>query len=1163
LLLWFSSVSYATRIIDESFEGTGYQLSGYWSEQIGSGNSLDKNYPIEEDTNGAMPSGAGTECLRLYNPGTTTDNKASTTGTTNYSVGVGRWFIKVNSFSFSSPASGDYAPIASLYDGSALVSSRVLIYYNGTNYDFRLRYYSGSLKTDTQGYVFSFNTWYRHEMKLDYTNKVLYYKIYDLSGTELFSRTISLSNPRYVAQIHCSIANNPAKTLTAEILFDLVVLDDDTFPIGTESEPTSVGIMTLRPNGAGTYSEFSKYPNSGEANWQDVDETTPDDDTTYVYATAPTVLKRDTYAFQDPTNFYNKKILGIRVYARARQSGSPQNFVHDVDGESLKFNAIISGTLYASFTDDELEFKPGYEYQEFKWEMTKSIATGKPWTWNEIMSAEFGPRIAAYEVGGTIRVTQVYVEVITGSYNHRYPISCPVFGGITNNKIKVFTKSSRPVYVGNKNSYVKVRYSEYSDLSNYTDTSAVQVSSSTDWTNIFSITGLEPNKTYYFDVLVSPDGSSNWVSLHDLFSMSYYPSSKTAPTPDTDVDFNVFVYNDPHNTSGFCLNSALSSSPAFIINEGDIVNNVNSTSYDLTLKRARRGYEHLWACSQKLIENFWHKMPVFRVWDDHDYYANDADKTATYKDASKQAFKEYMPHPDFPTENSDGQYGIWTKFKWGNAEFFLWDLRYRRDPDGTAHGDMMDGTGNGAGSGSGHDQRDYMISAINNSTAKWKIVLSSVPWNIDESHGGEAWGDYDTYDDQINYLRNNITASNVIFITGDKHACGIDNGTHSKFPEMMVAPAGPASGATPTASAWSEGIRYQGASPYGPYYGVIEVRSNYVTLKVYHEDGTLQLSYQVNVSGAITAEVTFGSTLSDTDIGYMSANVALGADSVSSSILTGNLTTYSDLSLPLSTTISLLGGQVAESALSLSSTINYITDRNLYLYSILNLPVTVSSTGLGALISYPVLSLSSDVLSSGSAALVTSSFLSFSSSIVSTLDRFWITASSLSLPIVSSISNSGVYTGNPLLSFDITSSFIGDRFLLRYSDLTFSSSISSSGSSMLTSSALLNLPISSLYQTNFIGNLIEALLSLTSNSDITIYRYLYVYPVISYTSSASVSGTSTINTLSSLILQLSLQSLSTALADFQASLLFQMIAYDIENIPITFKPFWLMPQEVL
>ena len=197
----------------------------------------------------------------------------------------------------------------------------------------------------------------------------------------------------------------------------------------------------------------------------------------------------------------------------------------------------------------------------------------------------------------------------------------------------------------------------------------------------------------------------------------------------------------------------------------------------------------------------------------------------------------------------------------------------------------------------------------------------------------------------------------------------------------------------------------------------------------------------------------------------------------------------------------------------------------------------------------------------------------------------------ISFPVTVSDTNSGFWSTYPVLNLPSTASSTGLSNFVSSPILNLSSDASSSESSIFTSSALLDLPMSSLYQTDYAINLIEALLSLSSAASSETSGNFTSYPALDLFSNISSSESSALVTSSSLslpamssilnsgvyvgspllsfnitsgfagdrflvgyadlILQSSLQSSSTALADFQANLLFLLIANDIESIVLT------------
>ena len=143
--------------------------------------------------------------------------------------------------------------------------------------------------------------------------------------------------------------------------------------------------------------------------------------------------------------------------------------------------------------------------------------------------------------------------------------------------------------------------------------------------------------------------------------------------------------------------------------------------------------------------------------------------------------------------------GLWYKFSWGDADFFVIDTRYKRDPNSTADGDMLDGMAHGSGTGAdvgdgvaaGHEQRDWLIAQVNASTAQWKFIVDQIPIKSDEAESGDKWADYDPNDTQSTYLKVQITADGVVWLAGDRHSSAMDDGettADDPWPTIMPGP---------------------------------------------------------------------------------------------------------------------------------------------------------------------------------------------------------------------------------------------------------------------------------------------------------------------------------------------------------------------------------------
>jgi alkaline phosphatase D len=69
-------------------------------------------------------------------------------------------------------------------------------------------------------------------------------------------------------------------------------------------------------------------------------------------------------------------------------------------------------------------------------------------------------------------------------------------------------------------------------------------------------------------------------------------------------------------------------------------------------------------------------MHHYATWDDHDYGPNDSNWSYEYKDETLKIFQAYWGNPSY---GETGHPGVYTKFYWGDAAFFLLDNHYYRD----------------------------------------------------------------------------------------------------------------------------------------------------------------------------------------------------------------------------------------------------------------------------------------------------------------------------------------------------------------------------------------------------------------------------------------------------------------------------------------------------
>ncbi len=72
-------------------------------------------------------------------------------------------------------------------------------------------------------------------------------------------------------------------------------------------------------------------------------------------------------------------------------------------------------------------------------------------------------------------------------------------------------------------------------------------------------------------------------------------------------------------------------------------------------------------------------MHHYATWDDHDYGPNDSNWSYEYKDTALEIFKAYWGNHSYGERDNPG---VYSKFYWGDAAFFLMDNHYYRDAAG-------------------------------------------------------------------------------------------------------------------------------------------------------------------------------------------------------------------------------------------------------------------------------------------------------------------------------------------------------------------------------------------------------------------------------------------------------------------------------------------------
>ena len=166
------------------------------------------------------------------------------------------------------------------------------------------------------------------------------------------------------------------------------------------------------------------------------------------------------------------------------------------------------------------------------------------------------------------------------------------------------------------------------------------------------------------------------------------------------------------------------------------------------------------------LQKLYAVMHHYATWDDHDYGSNDSNKSFELKDVSLAAFKAYWGNASWGEADNPGVYG---KFFWADAAFFLMDNRWYRDDDlldeKFAPGPIK--TQYGA------RQRDWLkqslVHAQKEPQAKFKFIVTCGQMLTDFGGASETFAYYTREREELLQFIADQKITGVVFLTGDVH----------------------------------------------------------------------------------------------------------------------------------------------------------------------------------------------------------------------------------------------------------------------------------------------------------------------------------------------------------------------------------------------------------
>ena len=355
----------------------------------------------------------------------------------------------------------------------------------------------------------------------------------------------------------------------------------------------------------------------------------------------------------------------------------------------------------------------------------------------------------------TFTLLLIFVTIITAHAQKARLFAGPVIGSVTTTTAKIWIgyrgKGKNAVILGDTSTHKLYYPSNYSYLASGTKVALT-----------FDFTGLQPGHVY--NVLVSIEGwktnaKASFRTLSDTAVKDFSFVLGSCALLNTDITRGVFP-----GTKDLIFRAMRRRPSDFMLWLGDNVYYMTAKQYSTVGGM----FERNMSVRAKFLplKRFLLSMPQYAIWDDHDFGPNDANGSWRNKDSALMIFKSFWPntYPDQPKFK-----GNYFSFRHYDAEFFMTDDRYYRQPEGDS-ARML-----------GEDQMVWLKNKLLMSDASFKFIAIGTQV-LNDNVFGET---YKQYPKERQELFDFITKNNikgVIFLTGDKHYAEINRMEVNGYP---------------------------------------------------------------------------------------------------------------------------------------------------------------------------------------------------------------------------------------------------------------------------------------------------------------------------------------------------------------------------------------------
>jgi alkaline phosphatase D len=301
-----------------------------------------------------------------------------------------------------------------------------------------------------------------------------------------------------------------------------------------------------------------------------------------------------------------------------------------------------------------------------------------------------------------------------------------------------------------------------------------------DFTLKVPLEGLIPATRYRYDVRTiqpaQPSASTAMTTQGEF--MTAPPPDKSAPATllwSADLGGQNRCRNEQTGYPIFDL--MLAQKPDFAILLGDLIYGDDTcpsppnasgsefTASTLSQYRAKHRYQH----GSPALQRFLASVPLWATWDDHDVRNNFSGRYEPQMPFGRQALLEYWPI----RTPSDDPTRLYRQLRYGaDMEIFILDTRQYRSRNADLDGPNKTMLG--------QTQLAWLLDGLTRSTAKWKLIATSVPLSIPKGGsltmpGNDSWArgkDGTGFQTELRVIVDAILSRrirNVVWLAGDVH----------------------------------------------------------------------------------------------------------------------------------------------------------------------------------------------------------------------------------------------------------------------------------------------------------------------------------------------------------------------------------------------------------